>query len=350
MDSGIVDLRSDTVTRPTPAMLEAMMRAPLGDDVLGDDPTVNLLCERVADLFGKESAIFVPSGTMANQVALRALTEPGDEIICHPLSHIYLYEGGAPAALSGCSIAFADGARGMFTPEAMLEAIRPIDDHDPVTKVVCIENTQNRGGGSVWPIERVGAVSRAARERGLKMHLDGARIMNAVVASGVSAREYGAHFDTVTICFSKGLGAPVGSAVAGDAATIRRAKRFRKMFGGAMRQSGVLAAGAIYALDHHVERLAEDHSHARRLAEGLAGLPGVRVDPDAVQTNIVYFDVAGDAAAFCGRLAGEGVLMLALGRRTVRAVTHLNVNLGNIERAIRAIHRGIGSGISAESD
>lgn len=342
MNSEVVDLRSDTVTRPTPAMLEAMMRAPLGDDVLGDDPTVNLLCERVADLFGKESAIFVPSGTMANQCALRALTEPGDEIICHPLSHIYLYEGGAPAALSGCSIAFADGARGIFTPETMLDAVRPVDDHDPVTKVVCVENTQNRGGGSVWPIERVVAVSRAARDRGLKMHLDGARIMNAVVASGVSAREYGAHFDTVTICFSKGLGAPVGSALAGDTATIRRAKRFRKMFGGAMRQSGVLAAAAIHALDRHVGRLAEDHANARRLAEALTGMPGIRVDPDAVQTNIVYFDVPGDAAAFCGRLAGEGVLMLALGRRTVRAVTHLDVNLGKIERVIRSIPRGIG--------
>lgn len=342
MGADIVDLRSDTVTRPTPAMLEAMMRAPLGDDVLGDDPTVNRLCERVEDLFGKESAIFVPSGTMANQCAIRALTEPGDEIVCHPLSHIYQYEGGAPAALSGCSIAFADGARGMFTPEAMLEAIRPIDDHDPVTKVVSIENTHNRGGGSVWPIGEIAEVSRAARERGLKMHLDGARIMNAAVASGVSVREYAAHFDTATICFSKGLGAPVGSALAGDAATIRRAKRFRKMFGGAMRQSGVLAAGALHALDHHVDRLAEDHANAKRLAEGIAGVRGVLVDPGAVQTNIVYFDVVCDAAAFCRRLEGEGVLMLALGHRTVRAVTHLDVNLGKIERAIRAISRGIG--------
>ncbi|MCA9307177.1 MAG: threonine aldolase family protein, partial [Phycisphaerales bacterium] len=198
----IADLRSDTVTRPTAAMREAMMRAPLGDDVLGDDPTVNALCEKVCELFGKEAAIFVPSGTMANQVALRALTEPGDEIVCHELSHIYQYEGGAPAALSGCSVAFAPGARGIFDACTMVDCIRPIDDHDPVTKVVSIENTHNRGGGSVWPVEKIAEVSAAARARGLKMHLDGARIMNAVVASGVSAATYARHFDTVTICFS----------------------------------------------------------------------------------------------------------------------------------------------------
>lgn len=338
----IADLRSDTVTRPTAAMREAMMRAPLGDDVLGDDPTVNALCERVCELFGKEAAIFVPSGTMANQVALRALTEPGDEIVCHELSHIYQYEGGAPAALSGCSVAFAAGARGIFDARTMEACVRPIDDHDPVTKVVSIENTHNRGGGSVWPVEKIAEVSAAARARGLKMHLDGARIMNAVVASGVSAAAYARHFDTVTICFSKGLGAPVGSAVAGDAGTIRRAKRFRKMFGGAMRQSGVLAGAAIYALERHVERLAEDHANARRFAEGIAGVRGVSVDLGNVETNIVYFEVDGDAGALCGRLDAQGVRLLALGPRTVRAVTHLDVDGESIDRAVRAIAVAIG--------
>jgi len=333
----IADLRSDTVTRPTAAMLDAMMRAPLGDDVLGDDPTVNALCERVCQLFGKEAAIFVPSGTMANQCALRALTEPGDEIVCHELSHIYQYEGGAPAALSGCSVAFADGERGIFDARTMEACIRPIDDHDPVTKVVSIENTQNRGGGAVWSIERIAEVSAGARKHGLKMHLDGARLMNAVVASGVSAAEYARHFDTVTICFSKGLGAPVGSAVSGDAATIRRAKRFRKMFGGAMRQSGVLAAAALYALEHHVERLAEDHANARRFAEAIAGVRGVSIEPEAVETNIVYFDVEGDAEAFCKRLDAEGVRMLALGGRTVRAVTHLDASREAVDRAARVV-------------
>lgn len=333
----IADLRSDTVTRPTPAMLDAMMRAPLGDDVLGDDPTVNALCERVCALFGKEAAIFVPSGTMANQVALRALTEPGDEIICHPLSHIYLYEGGGPAALSGCSVAFAEGERGMFDADAMLASVRPVDDHDPVTRVVSIENTQNRGGGAVWPSERIAQVSEAARDRGLRMHLDGARIMNAVVASGVSAAEYGRHFDTVTICFSKGLGAPVGSAVAGDAVMIRRAKRFRKMFGGAMRQAGVVAAAAVYALNHHVERLAEDHAKARRLGEGLAGISGVRVDPGAVQTNIVYFEVPTDGSVFCKRLESKGVRMLSLGGRSIRAVMHLDVSYESIDTCVALV-------------
>ncbi|HNO79345.1 MAG TPA: low-specificity L-threonine aldolase [Phycisphaerae bacterium] len=337
-ESVMIDLRSDTVTQPTPAMKEAMMRAPLGDDIFSDDPTVNALQDRVADMFGMEAALFVPSGTMANQVAIRSHTEPGDEIICHPLSHIYLYEAGAPAALSGCSVRFVDGARGMFTSDDVRAALRPVDQHFPVSRLCVIENTQNRGGGSVWSESQIADVSQTARELGLKMHLDGARIMNACVASGTSPKDYAKHFDSATICFSKGLGAPVGSAVAGSKAFITRARRIRKMFGGAMRQSGILAAAANYALDHHVERLKEDHENAATLAKLLSENPRIKVDP--CETNIVYFDLdksAGTAPELEAKLLQNNVRMLALGPARLRAVTHLHVTNADIDRAATII-------------
>lgn len=336
-----VDLRSDTVTQPTPAMKDAMIRAPLGDDVFGDDPSVLQLERRVANLFGKEAAVFVPSGTMANQISIRAHTEPGDEIICHKTSHIYQYEGGAPMALSGCSMMLLDGDRGMFTGRDVLAAIRPSDHHFPQAKLVVVENTQNRGGGAVWPLDKIADVARAAREANLKMHLDGARIMNACVASGVTTEAFAREFDSVTICFSKGLGAPVGSAVAGSSAFIARARRFRKMFGGAMRQSGMLAAAAEYALDHHVERLADDHANAKRLAEGLAQIGGVTVVKP--ETNIVYFDIEGpEGIATKIATAAEqqyNVRVIAISPNRLRAVTHLHITANDINRAVTALKK-----------
>lgn len=339
-----VDLRSDTVTRPTPAMREAMLAAPVGDDVLGDDPTVKRLEERFAAILGKPAACFVPSGTMANQVAIRAQTEPGDEIIAHEDSHIILYEGGAPAALSGCAVRPLRAPRGQFSSDDLLLALRPRNDHFPISKLLVIENTHNRGGGSIWDFAPLERVTLAARAAGLRTHLDGARLWNAHVATGIPLARYAALFDTISCCFSKGLGAPVGSAVAGDAPTIARARRFRKMFGGGMRQSGVLAAAALHALDHHLTRLAEDHANARLLAEGLARIPGLSLDADqrthTVETNIVYFDIAPDvpfnAADLCERLETRGVRLLPTGERRVRAVTHLDAGRAAIERAIAA--------------
>ncbi len=341
----IIDLRSDTVTRPTAAMRRAMADAVVGDDVLGDDPTVQRLQERVADIMGKEAACFVPSGTMANQTALRALTEPGDEVIAHEGSHIIHYETGAPAALSGLMVRPLPGPRGQFDPEQLRAAIRPAESHFARSRLVVIENTHNRGGGSVWPIERVRAVAATARELGLMLHMDGARLWNACAATGRSAAEYAAPFDTVSCCFSKGLGAPAGSAVAGTKALIDRVHRFRKMFGGAMRQAGVLAAAALHALDHHRDRLAEDHANARRLAEGLANVPGIVADPASVETNIVYFDVAESApmtgAELCRRARDQGVWMFDTAAKRVRAVCHLDVSAAMIPRAIDAIARAV---------
>ena len=341
--SGIIDLRSDTVTQPTAGMRQAMVEAPLGDDVFGDDPSVNALQERVAQMFGKEAALFVPSGTMANQVAVRAHTEPGQEIICHRMSHVYNYEGGAPAALAGCSLALLEGDRGTFSAADVRQAVRPADQHFPVSSLVVIENTHNRGGGSVWSIEDIADIGKTARQLGLKTHLDGARILNACAVTGLLPADYAAHFDSVTICFSKGLGAPIGSAVAGSAAFIARARRFRKMYGGAMRQAGVLAAAADYALEHHVERLAIDHNNARRLADGLCGCAGITVTTP--ETNIVYFDVApsrGTATEVADGARQRGVWMLAVAPQRLRALTHLDVSSAQTDEAIRRLRELFG--------
>lgn len=341
-----IDLRSDTVTRPTPDMLRAMAEARVGDDVLGDDPTVIALQERVAAIMGKEAACFVPSGTMANQTAIRALTEPGDEVIAHRDSHIIHYETGGPAALSGVMIRPLDGECGLFDEADVVAVVRPVSAHFPVSRLLVVENTHNRGGGAVWPIDRIRRVTAEARRHNLRLHLDGARIWNASAATGIKPAEYARHFDTVACCFSKGLGAPVGSAVCGDRDTIARVVRFRKMFGGAMRQAGYLAAAALYALDHHVERLAEDHANARRLAEGLANIPGITV-PMPVETNMVFFDLdprLGPAAAFCDRLAAmeRPVRVLPTGPQRIRAVCHLDVSADAIEAAITAIAAAAG--------
>ena len=331
----MIDLRSDTVTRPTAAMRRAMAEAPVGDDVLGDDPTVQILERRTADLLGKEAAAYMPSGTMTNQVAIRSHTEPGDEVLLESLAHAYLYEGGAPAALSGVMCRLLPGERGVFTAAQVRAALRPRNYHFPPTKLVCIENTHNRGGGTIWPIDTIAAVATTAREAGLAMHLDGARLWNASAATGIAEREYARHFDSVSVCFSKGLGAPVGSALAGPAAFIDRAKRFRKMFGGGMRQSGIIAAGALHALEHHRKRLVEDHANAHRLAEALARMPGIALDPATVETNIIIFRVTGGSApALADRLKAAGVFVLAGGPDSIRAVTHLDVSAAQIDEAI----------------
>lgn len=339
----IVDLRSDTVTKPTPAMRRAMAEAEVGDDVFGDDPTVNRLQEKVAALLGKEAALFMPSGTMANQTTVRAHTEPGNEIILHVDSHIYHDEGGGPSAISGCSLRLLDGPRGQFDAEQVRAAIRdPNNVHPPQTRLVIVENTQNRGGGSIWPIEKIAAIRKVAGEHGLAMHLDGARLMNACVAAGKAPAEYTRYFDTVSMCFSKGLGAPIGSAVAGTAKLISRIRRFRKMFGGGMRQAGIIAAAAIYALDHNIERLAEDHANAKRLAGAIAEMPGLSINPADVATNMVYFDIApsiGTGVEFRDRLRAEGVWSFTNGPQQIRFVTHLDVNAAGVERAIAVMRR-----------
>lgn len=323
-------------------MRRAMAEAEVGDDVFGDDPTVNRLQERVAELLGKEAAILVPSGTMANQASIRAQTRPGDEIICHAESHIYHYEAGAPAGISGCSLRLLPGDRGIFDAAAVRGAVRPTDSHFPQSALVVVENTHNRGGGSIWPVEAIAQIRTVADECGLRMHLDGARLMNACVATGRKPSDYTRSFDTVSTCFSKGLGAPVGSAVAASAETIRRVHRYRKMCGGGMRQAGVLAAAALYAIEHNIERLAEDHAHAKRLAHALANMPGVRIDPSSVETNIVFFDVEpriGSAKVVCDALREQSVWMLPVAPQRVRAVTHLDVSSDGIDTAIAALQR-----------
>ncbi len=335
-----IDLRSDTVTRPTGAMWEAMRGAELGDDVLGDEPSVLRLQQRVASELGKDEACFFPSGTMANQSAILATTQPGDEVICHPTAHIYHYESGAPAALSGVTLRFADGERGMYEPDALSACVRPVNHHFAPARLAIIENTSNGGGGSVWPIELVERVAARAREHGLKTHLDGARLWNASVASGVPLKDFAQHFDTVSVCFSKGLGAPVGSAVAGDTQTMARVYRIRKMFGGAMRQSGLLAAACTFAMDHHIDRLADDHANAKHLAESLAPFEPLTIDAASIETNIAFFRVDpgwGPASKLVDMLEAQGVRTIASAPDQIRVVTHLDVSRPMIDRAIEIV-------------
>lgn len=346
----MVDLRSDTVTRPSAAMRQAMAEAEVGDDVFGDDPTINRLQEKVASLLGKEAALYVPSGSMANQTSIRAQTQPGDEIIAHADSHIYHYEAGAPAGLSGCSLRLLPGERGMYDATAVRAAVRSTDSHFPRSALIVVENTHNRGGGSIWPIEAIAAIRDVADEFGLRMHLDGARLMNACVAKGCSPTDYTRYFDTVSICFSKGLGAPVGSAVASTGETIRRVHRFRKMFGGGMRQGGIIAAGALFALENNIDRLAQDHANAKRLATALAAMEGISIDPSTVETNILYFEVdesIGTAKALCERLLQSGVWMLPIAPQRIRAVTHLDVSDDDIDRAISACQQVLEEKVTA---
>jgi threonine aldolase len=333
-----VDLLSDTVTRPTSAMRQFMCEAEVGDEQTFEDPTVNKLQEMVADLLGKEAGLFLPSGTMCNEIALRVHCRPGDEMIAHRTAHPIHYEAGGPAALAGVNVNALDGAHGQYDEDALARAIRPDSRYMPKSRLLWVEQTSNLGGGSIWPLARIGAVTEIARRHGMRTHLDGARLMNAVVASGVSARDYAKAFDSAWIDFTKGLGAPVGAAIAGSREFISQAWRLKQQMGGAMRQAGIIAAGGVFALRHHVSRLAEDHVNARRLAVGLSRLPGVTLDPASVETNIVLFELNGtvDAEQMLARLLVRGVRMLAMGPRTVRAVTHLDVGPQEIERALEA--------------
>jgi threonine aldolase len=336
----MIDLRSDTVTKPTPEMRRAMADAEVGDEVLGDDPTVKDLERQTAAVLGKEAAVYMPSGTMTNQVAIRCHTEPGDEILIADNAHVFFYEAGAPGGVSGVMCRMLPSDRGIFTAEAVRAALRPRNYHHAPTKLVCVENTSNRGGGSIWPIDVVADVAAAAREASLAMHLDGARLWNASVATGVSEAEYAGHFASVSVCFSKGLGAPVGSCLAGSVALVDRARRFRKMLGGGMRQAGVIAAGALYALRNHRQRLADDHANAKALAEGIADLPGIDLDAATVETNIVIFRVTCmPAAELAGKLKDAGVLVLATAPDRIRAVTNLMVSRDDIRQAVETFGR-----------
>lgn len=334
----MIDLRSDTITKPTAEMRRAMANAEVGDDVHGDDPTVNALEKRIAEILGKEAAVYMPSGTMTNQVAIRTHTEPGDEILMDAGTHTYFYESGAPAALSGVMCRLLQGIRGIFTARDVEDALRPRTIHFPVTRLVCIENTHNKGGGSIWPVNLIAEIAETARSNKLQLHLDGARLWNASAATGIPESEYGYYFDSASVCFSKGLGAPVGSALAGSEEFIARARRFRKQFGGGMRQAGIIAAGALYALENHRARLTEDHANARTFAEGIHTVPGIDLDPSTVETNIVIFRVSGlSAAELAKRLKNAGVHVFATGKDTIRAVTHLDVSRNQIDEAVEIV-------------
>jgi len=342
MSATMIDLRSDTVTRPTKAMRLAMAEAEVGDDVIDVDPTTDRLQRRIAEMLGKESAIFMPSGTMTNQVGIRIHCRPGDEFICEEQCHIYYYEQGAFAQLSGVVARTVPGHSGVLSLDQLRPLIRPDNEHLVRTRLVCLENTHNRGAGRIQPYEELTRICQWAHENGLVTHLDGARLFNAVVASGISAADWCQHFDTVSVCFSKGLGAPIGSALAGPSDLIAEARRHRKLFGGGMRQSGIIAAGALHGLDHHVERLATDHEHAQTLAHAISQSAGLSLAADKVDTNIVMFLVdksLGTGQQFVESLGKQNVRMLAVGPQQVRAVTHLDVSKEQIQNAALTIQK-----------
>jgi threonine aldolase len=345
--SRLVDLRSDTATRPTPGMREAIARAEVGDEQKREDPSVNLLEQRVAQLVGQEEAVFLPTATMANQIALRMLSEPGDELLADQWCHLFLNELGGPAVHSGLVMRPLETRAGRFTAEQVREAVWDRrDTHRPITRLVSIENTNNSAGGRIWPLQEIASVAEACRELDLRLHLDGARLMNASVASGVPAAEIGRHFDTVTLCLSKGLGCPLGALVSGSSERMRRARRLKHLFGGAMRQAGIVAAAGVYALDHHVERLADDHARARRLAGSwrAAGLP---VDLAQVETNFVHLDV--EPLGLTKWQAIEALREVGVGVSStvhptiLRAVTHLDVSDEDIDAAIERASQALGT-------
>lgn len=344
----MIDLRSDTLSRPTPAMRRAMAEADVGDDCFGEDPTVNALERRVAEILGKEDAVYMPTGTMTNQVAIRAHTEAGDAVLMDQSAHIYLLEAGAACALSGAHPKLLPGAQGVFTPADVAAAVPPRHPYFPATwtppaKLLCIENTHNAGSGRIWPLAQLRAVCETGRSLGLRLHLDGARLWNAAVATGIAEKTWSEPFDSVSVCFSKGLGAPMGSALAGSAQFVARARRFKALFGGGLRQAGIVAAAALYAIEHHRELLLVDHANARLLAEGLLGLPAIDTDLQSVQSNIVVLRTTrAPAGELVVKLFQAGVHVLPTGRDTIRAVTCLNVSKGDILEAIRVIRRVAG--------
>ncbi len=333
----MIDLRSDTVTTPTDGMRKAMARTEVGDDVYGEDPTVNRLQDMTAALLGKRAAIFVPSGTMANQLAIRSQTQPGQEIIVESKCHIVRYEQGAAGALAGVQLHWVSGERGIMTAEQVESAIRPNDPHSIPTALICLENTHNAGGGTIYPLSTIEKIRTVAVKHGIPMHLDGARLFNAVAATTLPPASYAQYFETVSMCLSKGLGAPVGSLlISSDPQVIDRARRYRRMYGGAMRQAGILAAAGIYALEHNVTRLKDDHDHAKKLARLLQQIPSVQIMPQHVETNIVIFEVIDprrSPAELVAALKEQGVLINAIGGQSFRAVTHLNISAKQIDEA-----------------
>ena len=344
-DKKIIDLRSDTVTRPSPAMRRAMAEAVVGDDVFGDDPTVKRLESMVAERLGKEAALFVPSGTMANQVCLYTASNRGDEVLCGTDCHIVNYEVAAPAVLSGLMVHPLPDDKGILSARTIEENIRPLNIHCPRTTIVALENTHNRAGGTIYPLDTIAEIETVARKHNLWMHLDGARLWNAHVATGIGLDEYASYFDSVSVCLSKGLGAPVGSCLTGTAEFVEKARRTRKMFGGGMRQVGILAAAGIYAIEHNVDRLAEDHVNARYLAENINGLPGLTVDLETVQSNIVLVNVHPDKMSvneFIARLADRGVLCVAFGATRVRFVPNLDTTSDDCRMAVAAVAEVVG--------
>ena len=333
-----INLYSDTQTKPTRAMREAMLDAEVGDEQSGTDPTINLLCDRVAALLGKQAAMFLPTGTMCNEIAILTQCRPGDAVLAHGSSHIVTAEGGAPWALAGVTVTTLDGERGQFSAETLEEAIVTPNRYDPSQRMVLVEQTANMGGGTVWPLSALDAVAALAHANGMVTHMDGARLLNAVVAAGVPAADMATGYDTVWLDFTKGLGAPLGAVLAGDAATIDAAWRWKQRLGGALRQGGMCAAACLYALDHHVDRLAQDHDNARHLARALAQLPGLVVEPP--ETNLVYVDCAGTGltAAEVARRARElGILVSVMGRHRVRLCTHLDVDAAMLDEAVVSI-------------
>jgi threonine aldolase len=343
-----IDLRSDTLSQPTEEMRAAMAAAPVGDDVYGDDPTVKQLEAEVAALLGKEDAVYVPTGTMSNQIAIRTHTQPGDAVLCDQAAHVYINEAGGMAALSGALPRLLPGVRGVFTPEDVRGALG-VPHRFSVTTIaapvtlLCLENTHNAGSGKVWPITQMKAVTDIAREQGIRTHLDGARLWNAAVATGIPEKDYAQYFDTVSVCFSKGLGAPVGSALCGSKELITRARRFKQQYGGGFRQAGIIAAGALYALRHHRARLAEDHAHAKLLAEGIASVEGIELDASTIETNIVRFRVTAMAAGeFAERLFDKGLRVLPSGADGIRAIPYLNISRQQVCDAVEMIRQVAG--------
>jgi len=340
MAENLINLYSDTQTRPTPAMRQAMAEAPVGDEQKGEDPSVNRLCAMTAELVGKEDAVFLPSGTMCNEVAILVHCRMGDEIIADKTAHIINSEAGGPAALAGALIRPLDGMRGVYTADQAETAVRANSRYTPTTSMIVIEQTSNFGGGTVWPLETIRAIAEVARRHELALHMDGARLMNACVASGVAAADYAAPFDSLWIDLSKGLGCPIGGVLAGSGDFIAQAWRWKQRLGGAMRQAGIIAAAGVYALENNVERLAEDHANARLFADLLADVPGIAVEPEAVETNIVFFDV-GDtgltADQVAERLADHGVRIGPMGEDLMRAVTHLDVTTEQVAKAAAAV-------------
>lgn len=333
-----IDLRSDTVTKPTQDMLEAMFSAPVGDDVFGEDPTVIKLENKVAAIFGMEAGLFCPSGTMTNQIAIKLFTQPGDEIICDTTAHVYNYEGGGIAFNSGCSVRLINGDAGRFTAQDVIENINPDNVHHPVTKLVVIENSSNRGGGSVWERDRLVDISKACHDNHLRLHLDGARIFNALAETGETPAGYGQIFDSISICLSKGLGAPVGSVLVGKKELMKKAKRIRKVLGGGMRQAGYLAAAGVYALDHHLHRLKEDHFRARQIAATLSNFSWVE-EIFPVKTNIIIFKISPSIPLnnFISKLADRNILVIPFGKQTVRMVTHLDFDNNQLDYVVNTL-------------